>query len=85
MIVPLSAVRWVLFVKDIKNPTALFATMSLASLLGFFDVILLLTTRRSSGLFGRLMFLRPARPPSIHDQDAEMEGMDRDLGLGMLP
>jgi len=83
VIVPLSAIRWIKFDHPaISIPSAAtFGVMSFASLLGLFDVILLLKTKRSSGLFGRLMF--PARPPSLHEQHEEVETMG--TGLGRLP
>jgi hypothetical protein len=56
VIVPLSAVRWIKFTHGYIPPSATFTVMSISSLLGVFDIVLLLTTRPN--LFGRLLFAR---------------------------
>jgi hypothetical protein len=64
--------------------TATFFANSIFSLSGFLNVILLLKTRPSSGLFGNLMFLTPARPPLLFAQerdDAETVDMASEMRL----
>src|SRR5260221_7136958 len=83
-LLPMSVVRWKFFLqgRTTVSPAEIFATQSLFALNGFFNAILLLKTRPSSGLFGKLMFRTPARPPSPYEQrdsdDMEMAG-DTDL------
>lgn len=68
---PLSIVRWTAYVQEDQTgkahvpPAATFVAVSIFGLSGFFNVILLLTTRRTSGLFGELMFTAPSRTPII--------------------
>lgn len=70
-IMPLSVVRWTVYVQEAHTgthqvpPAATFVAVSIFGLSGFFNVILLLTTRRTSGLFGELMFTAPSRTPII--------------------
>jgi len=80
-ILPLSAVRWTSFVGTKISPTATLAVVAVFGLSGFFNVILLLKTRPSLGLFGHLMFLRPAAPLLPDDHRVQMV----DMGLGRPP
>jgi len=55
----------------------MFVATSLFGLSGLINVVLLLTTKPESGLFGHLMFKRPAKPlplappvPQAHDLEA---------------
>lgn len=87
-VLPLSAVRWKSFVQRDGHvpPSATFAAVSFFGLSGFFNVILLLKTRPTSGLFGQLMFLHPARPPSaiaLRGGPSDVETVQS--GLGRLP
>jgi hypothetical protein len=67
-------------------PAATFAVVSIFGLSGFFNVILLLKTRPSSGLFNQLMFLQPARPPVLPQHPEIAEAAEpADIGLGRLP
>ena len=55
---------------DIPSATSFFA-VSLFGLSGFLNVVLLLSTRPNSGLFGKLVFEPARRPPmtgSLPDQ-----------------
>ena len=63
----MSIVRWSTFVNDVNSVSseATFFVVSIFGLSGFVDVILLLTTRPQSGLFGRLMF-RAETPDQLH-------------------
>ena len=69
-VLPLSAARWNGFSEQAKYgrvlapSAATFFACALFGLSGFFNVVLLLTTKPESGLFGRLMFTAEARPPS---------------------
>ena len=68
------------------SPTAIFVSHSLFALNGFFNTILLLKTRPSSGLFGKLMFRSPARPPSPYEyRDSDDMEMAGDTGLRRPP
>jgi len=64
---------------------ATFATDATFGLSGFFNVILLVTTRPETGLFGQLMFEAPARPPSILESEGNGEMADDDYRLARLP
>lgn len=92
-IMPLSIVRWITFVQEARHDginnvpaTATLASEAIFGLSGFFNVILLLTTKPESGLFGQLMFISPARPPlSIFDPYQD-EGLTVDEHrLGKVP
>lgn len=58
LVLPMSIVRWLTFVHDVNSvsSTATFIVVSIFGLSGFVNIILLLTTRPQSGLFGQLMF-----------------------------
>jgi hypothetical protein len=104
-ILPLSVVRWIGFQREAKYgidkanipAAATFAVTSIYGLSGFLNVILLLTTKPESGLFGRLMHISSARPPSptpslpaqhpSHQDDSEgvQETKDDEYSLGRLP
>ena len=82
---PLSIIRWIAFVQESRNggishmpSAATLASEAIFGLSGFFNVILLLTTKPGSGLFGQLMFISPAQPPSNMVSDDEYR-------LGKLP
>ena len=79
---------------------AVFASVSMFNLSGFFNVVLLLNTKPNSGLFGHLVFVSPRRPPSptLSDSltDHQFEANVRNVpmekkegplsgGLGRLP
>lgn len=70
-IMPLSVVRWAVYVQEAQTgasqvpPVYTFIAVSIFGLSGFFNVILLLTTRRTSGLFGELIHSAPSRAPII--------------------
>lgn len=61
------------------------AANAVSSLSGFLDVILLLNTRPSSGLFGNLMFIGPARPPSSGELEDEGEMSQLRLPISAAP
>ena len=87
-ILPLSAVRWKNFVHrdSYVPPSAEFAVVCFFGLSGFFNVILLLKTRPTAGLFGQLMLLPPARPPSATELRAGRNDVETmRSGLGRLP
>ena len=65
LVLPLSIARWRGF-EDANSvpPAATFSVCALFGLSGLFNVVLLMTTKPESGLFGRLMFTAEARPPS---------------------
>jgi hypothetical protein len=76
---PLSIVRWLSFADDgyVPRLSIMFVASSLFGLSGLINVVLLLTTKPESGLFGQLMFKRPAKPhlpppasPVPHDLEA---------------
>jgi len=94
--IPLSVVRWLGFTEEIKtgvNSTRAednFAVLALFGLSGFLNVILLLTTRPLSGLFGKLMFTSEARPPSplpvpYVKEDSQEEDPEDVQTFGRLP
>src|SRR5260221_14057479 len=69
-ILPVSIVRWIGFIQekkynrnDIPSAASFFA-VSIFGLSGFLNVVLLLSTRPNSGLFGKLVFEPARRPPS---------------------
>ena len=70
-IMPLSIVRWTVYAQQAQTglsqvaPVYTFIAVSIFGLSGFFNVILLLTTRRTSGLFGELIYSAPSRTPII--------------------
>jgi len=78
-VIPLSAVRWKSFLQghSAVPPPATFTAVSLFGLSGFFNAVLLMKTRPSSGLFGQLMFAPLARLPELHNN---MDQVDTDLG-----
>ena len=66
---PLSVIRWITFVQQARHDgahsmpaAATFISSSIFGLSGFLNVILLVTTKPESGLFGQLMFVSPAQP-----------------------
>ena len=67
----MTIVRWV----SVNHPhifmpqAAIYFSNVLLGLSGFINVILLLTTKPESGLFGQLMFQSPTGPPSTIDLD----------------
>ena len=68
-VLPLSVVRWIGFVQEKHGRSsvpsaATFSVCALFGLSGLFNVVLLMTTKPESGLFGRLMFTAEAKPPS---------------------
>jgi hypothetical protein len=91
-VMPLSIVRWIAFVQEAKNDgvhnmpsVATLASESIFGLSGFLNVVLLLTTKPESGLFGHLMFISPARPPVITlDSYREERSTDDEYRLGKL-
>jgi len=60
-------------------PAATFSAVTIFGLSGFFNVILLMKTRPSTGLFGHLMFLQPARPPVLEQIDGA-EPVNKEFG-----
>ncbi len=87
---PLSIVRWIAFVQESKHggvshmPSAVtLASEAIFGLSGFFNVILLIVTKPGSGLFGQLMFISPAQPPSDPYRDERL--IENEYGLGKLP
>jgi hypothetical protein len=88
-IMPLSIVRWIAFVQESRHDgvshmpsAATLASEAIFGLSGFFNVILLLTTKPGSGLFGHLMFISPA-PPPLNISDPE-RSTDNEYRLGKL-
>lgn len=86
---PLSIVRWIAFVQESKHDgvshmpsAATLASEAIFGLSGFFNVILLIITKPGSGLFGQLMFVSPAQPPS--DPYRDERSTENDYGLGKL-
>jgi len=69
-ILPLSIARWIGFMQEKRYnhnyipSAASFFAISIFNLSGFFNVVLLLSTRPNSGLFGKLVFEPVRRPPS---------------------
>jgi len=94
-ILVMGVARWIQFVQVAKYGTndvssaVVFVGDAVFGLNGFLNVILLITTRPESGLFGWLMFLSPTGPPSIIEPDqgisAEMEGREKGYGIDKLP
>jgi len=82
-ILPQSAARWKTFMHGVVPPAATFFGSALFALSGFANAVLLLKTRPTSGLFGQLMFIAPARPPSPLGQHDDIDLGD--TGLGRLP
>lgn len=61
---------------------ATFTVEAIFGLSGFFNVILLLTTRPESGLFGQLMFVSPAR---LTPADSRFRREQVEFRLGRMP
>ena len=88
----MSIVRWIHFVQDDRYgandvpSAATFVGTAIFGLSGFFNVILLITTKPESGLFGQLMFRSPTAPPSILELDQDIDA-EREEGymIGRLP
>lgn len=92
-IMPLSVVRWITFVQEAKHggaytmsSAATLTSQAVFGLSGFFNVLLLLTTKPESGLFGQLMFISPARPPlTISDPFRDERSTEDEYQMGKLP
>jgi hypothetical protein len=90
---PLSIVRWITFVQEARNggvnyvpSAATLVSAAIFGLSGFFNVLLLLTTKPESGLFGQLMFISPAQPPLfIPDPYRDGRSTIDEYQLGKLP
>ena len=78
---PITILRWITSVrgKDFTPSLAwIFFGTSLLSLSGFINVVLLLSTRPESGLFGQLMFRHPATLlPSLTSEPPALQGAER--------
>ena len=102
----MSVTRWIGFVEEAKYnrnyipSAAIFFSVTMFTLSGFFNVVLLLNTKPNSGLFGHLVFVSPRRPPNVPtssdsdlstDQQAnapaekERKAKPFSEGLGRLP
>ena len=59
LVLPMSVVRWLTFVHEFNSvpPAATFTVVAIFGLSGFFDIILLLTTRPQAALFSNLMLI----------------------------
>jgi len=80
-------VRWVVYAQEEKYgksrmpPAVTFAVVTIFGLSGFFNSILLVTTRRTSGLFGEFIPTTPRQPiiffrneREVGDPQAEIVG-----------
>jgi len=89
LILPLSIVRWITFVQPgtYIPAGATLAVTAVFGLSGFLNVCLIMTTRPKSGLFGQLMLISPALPPSVSEQfhDGEEQSLEGDHGPVRLP
>ena len=80
----MTVVRWSLENNMYIPSGATFFANALLGLSGFINVILLMTTKPESGLFGQLMFQPPSAPPSIIEMGVGVE-MEREQNLARLP
>jgi len=89
----MTVARWVSEIqkdKQVPMPAApIYVGDAILGLSGFVNVILLLTTKPESGLFGQLMFQSPTGPPSTIEMDrstgAEMEREENGYEVARLP